>query len=78
VRYVDPETDGQKKDDKSWMSKLMFWKGGKSDISKAAQYRVYVKGGSDQSTVKVLTREGGTDVSDTSKKILGLLFEQLK
>jgi len=78
VRYVDPETDGQKKDDKGWMSKLMFWKSGKSDLGKAAQYRIYVKSEADKSTVKVLTREGGVEVSDTSKKILGLLFEQLK
>jgi len=78
VRYVDPETDGQQKEDKGWLSKLAFWKSGKADVNKAAQYRIYVKGDSDQSTVKILTREGGTDVSDTSKKILGLLFDQLK
>lgn len=77
VRYADPEVDGQQKEDKGWLSKLMFWKGGKSDI-KAAQYRIHVKGAGEQSSVKVLTREGGTDVSDTSKKILGLLFDQLK
>jgi outer membrane protein assembly factor BamC len=30
------------------------------------------------SVVQVLTREGGVDRSDTSKKILSLLHEQLK
>jgi outer membrane protein assembly factor BamC len=28
--------------------------------------------------VQVLTREGGVDRSETSKRILGLLYEQLK
>lgn len=78
VRYVDPEQDGGKKDDKGFLSKLMFWKG-KADPMQNMQFRVLVKGfGEDSSTVQVLTREGGVDKTDTSKKILGLLYEQLK
>ncbi len=77
VRYVDPEADTTKKDDKGFMSKLMFWKG-KPDPTQNMQFRVYVKGGETSSSVHVLTREGGVDKSDTSKKILGLLYEQLK
>jgi outer membrane protein assembly factor BamC len=76
VRYVDPEIDSAKKDDKGFMSKLMFWK--KSDPMQNTQYRVYVKGSGEATTVQVLTREGGIDKSDASKKILGLLYEQLK
>ncbi|MDO8932369.1 MAG: outer membrane protein assembly factor BamC, partial [Rhodocyclaceae bacterium] len=78
VRYVDPEADSAKKDDKGIMSKLMFWKGGKSDPTQNMQFRIYVKGEGDVSGVQVLTREGGIDKTDTSKKILGLLYEQLK
>jgi outer membrane protein assembly factor BamC len=78
VRYVDPEADGGKKDDKGFMSKLMFWKSGKSDPLANSQYRIFVKGDGDLSTVQVLTREGGIDKADSSKKILGLLYEQLK
>ncbi|OHC70127.1 MAG: hypothetical protein A2045_16590 [Rhodocyclales bacterium GWA2_65_20] len=77
VRYVDPEADSSKKQDKGFMSKLMFWKG-KPDPTRNMQYRIYVKGEGDASAVQVLTREGGVDKSDTSKKILGLLYEQLK
>ncbi|MCK9389214.1 MAG: outer membrane protein assembly factor BamC [Sulfuritalea sp.] len=79
VRYVDPEIDNKKKDsDKGFMSKLMFWKGGASDKPSQAQYRIHVKTTGESTTVQVLTREGGADQSDVSKRILGLLHEQLK
>jgi len=78
VRYVDPESDNSKKEDKGIMSKLMFWRSGKSDATQNVQYRIYVKSDGATSTVQVLTREGGVEKSDTSKKILGLLYEQLK
>lgn len=78
VRYVDPESDN-KKDDKGFFSKLAFWRSdSKADAANQPQYRIYIKGSGEASTVQVLTREGGVDKSDTSKKILGLLFEQLK
>jgi len=79
VRYVDPDIDSKKKDDdKGILSKLMFWKGGASDKPSQAQYRIHVKTAGESTTVQVLTREGGVDRSDTSKRILGLLHEQLK
>ncbi len=78
VRYVDPESDNSKKESTGFMSKLMFWKSGKPDVTQNVQYRVYVKGEGGASTVQVLTREGGVEKSETSKKILGLLFDQLK
>ncbi len=79
VRYVDPEVDSKKKDgDKGFLSKLMFWKGSASDKPNQSQYRIHVKTVGDTTTVQVLTREGGTDQSDVSKRILGLLHEQLK
>lgn len=79
VRYVDPEIDGRKKDDeKGILSKLMFWKGGAGDKPAQAQYRIHVKAGGETTTVQVLTREGGVDRSDVSKRILGLLHDQLK
>ena len=75
VRYVDPESDGQNKDP-GLMSKLAFWKSAPPDPQ--TKYRVFVKDGGSRTTVQVLSAEGGVDQSDTSKKILGLLFEQLK
>ena len=79
VRYVDPDIDGKKKaDDTGFMSKLMFWKGSTSDKPTQAQYRIHLKTTGESTTVQVLSREGGVDQSDTSKRILGLLYEQLK
>jgi outer membrane protein assembly factor BamC len=42
------------------------------------QYRILVKGEGKQSTVQVLTPEGGLDDTKTAKRILSLLYEQLK
>jgi outer membrane protein assembly factor BamC len=79
VRYVDPDVDARKKDeDKGIMSKLMFWKGSASDKPAQAQYRIYLKTTGETTSVQVMTREGGIDRSETSKRILGLLHEQLK
>jgi outer membrane protein assembly factor BamC len=78
VRYVDPDADAKKGDDKGIMSKLMFWKSGKDAADKDARYRIYVKGSGSNSTVQVLTREGGVDASETSHRILDLLLQQLK
>jgi outer membrane protein assembly factor BamC len=80
VRYVDPEADNQKKDDKGFMSKLAFWRSDdKSDKASAnGQYRIHIKDDGEHSVVQVLSREGGADKSETSRKILNLLYEQLK
>lgn len=79
VRYVDPETDLKTKKDDGFLSKLMFWKGsGKDSPDKAIQYRIHVKSAGDNTLVQILTREGGVDNSETSRKILGLLHDQLK
>lgn len=76
VRYVDPEADNQKKDD-GVLSKLAFWKGSNS-VNTQTQYRVFVRDAGSVSTVQVLSREGGADQSETSRKILALLYDQLK
>ena len=77
VRYVDPEIDNRKKDD-GWLAKLAFWKGSEPPASSKVQYRIHVGEAGTQSVVRVLTSEGGTDRSDTAKKILGLLQQQLQ
>jgi len=77
VRYVDPELDNTKKDD-GWVSKLAFWKSSEPPASSRIQYRIYVSDAGANSTVKVLSSEGGTDKSDTAKRILNLLLQQLQ
>ena len=77
VRYVDPERD-TKKTDTGWLSKLNFWKGSEPLANPKAQYRIHVSESGQNSTVQVLSSEGGTDKSDTARKILDLLYQQLQ
>ena len=77
VRYVDPDADNRSKKDTGLMSKLAFWKSD-TPVNSNAQYRIYVSEDGQQSVVKVLSAEGGTDKSETAKKILGLLLQQLQ
>ena len=79
VRYVDPERDAMdtaKKND-GVLSKLMFWRSSKGEF-KTEQYRVVVKDMKDTSQVLVLNKDGVDDKSETSRKILTLLQQQLK
>lgn len=77
VRYVDPELDNRKKDE-GWVSKLAFWQSSEAPASSKVQYRIYVSDAGAQSRVQVLSSEGGADKSETAKRILGLLLEQLQ
>ena len=78
VRYVDPDADAKNKKDEGFMSKMAFWKSSDKNLSKNSQFRIFIKAGSDNSTVQVLTKEGGVDTGDVSNQILSLLYEQLK
>lgn len=78
VRYVDPEAGAAKKDEKGWLDRLAFWRGGDKAVDARMQYRIHVQGEGADSRVRVLTREGGVDDSETARRILGLLFEQLR
>jgi len=77
VRYVDPEDDAVGKSNDSFLAKLMFWRD--PPDPKTGQYRVFVTERSgDASEVKVLNKDGVADSSDTAKRILSLLQQQLK
>ncbi|EXI80208.1 MAG: lipoprotein [Candidatus Accumulibacter sp. BA-94] len=77
VRYVDPETDNEKKEE-GFLSKLNPFKGS-SAAKPQTQYRILVLAtSSTQSTVQVVLSEGRVDQSETAKKILNLLYDQLK
>lgn len=77
VRYVDPEADNRKKD-VGILSRLAFWKSSELPAGAKVQYRIHVSEDGQQSVVKVLSNEGGTDKSETAKKILALLLQQLQ
>ena len=76
VRYADPEAD-KKKDSPGLLDRLAFWRSDDAKV-KAEQYRVQVRGASDNSEIVVLNKDGGAEQSSTAHRILTLLHEQLK
>ena len=76
VRYVD--TDAAKKKDGGWVDKLSFWKSSEPVVNPKTPYRIHVSESGQNTVVRVLTSEGGADQSETAKKILGLLYQQLQ
>ena len=76
VRYVDPQIDAQR-ETKGFLSSLAFWRSSKSDL-KPEQYRILVKEAGTLSEVQVLNKDGQPEKSDTGRRILSLLHEQLK
>jgi outer membrane protein assembly factor BamC len=76
VRYIDPKLDVESKKEAGWLSKIFSWNS--SDPPKAAQYRILVTDKQSESLVKVLNKDGAQEHSDTSNRILTLLYNQLK
>ncbi len=77
VRYIDPESDNKRVGEKSFFDKLAFWRKDTPDNLKP-QYRVRVADAGAASVVEVQNAQGEAENSPTGKRILGLLFEQLK
>jgi len=77
VRYIDPEADVQSGEKKGWLDKLAFWRS--TPKAQQPQYRIHVAdAGASMSQVEVQDLKGTREATSTGKKILGLLFEQLK
>jgi outer membrane protein assembly factor BamC len=77
VRYIDPDADVKSGQKEGFMNKLMFWKS--PPKSSQPQYRIHVAdAGASMSQVQVQDSKGSPEATPTGKKILGLLFEQLK
>jgi outer membrane protein assembly factor BamC len=76
VRYADPEASAEK-EKKSFLSSLAFWRSDDKKIV-AERYRVVVKEAKDDSLIAVQDKTGADVNSETSRRILALLHEQLK
>lgn len=76
VRYLDPEADVQTGEKKGFLDKLAFWRSDKPKDSQ--QYRIRVTDAGANSDVEVQTADGKSDTSPTAKRIMTLLFEQLR
>ena len=77
VRYIDPEADAASRSNERFVDKLMFWKAPpKRD---QPQYRIHVgEAGAGMSQVQVQNAQGTAETSATGRRILALLFDQLK
>ncbi|HEX9584550.1 MAG TPA: outer membrane protein assembly factor BamC [Gammaproteobacteria bacterium] len=71
VRYIDPDTAGKKK---GFFGRLFS---GKENETKN-EYQILVKGEASESRVEVLNKDGTPEQSNTSGRILTLLYDQLK
>jgi len=79
VRYIDPEAEAPKTagEKTSFVDKLMFWRAPPKNSQ--PQYRIHVAdAGTNTSQVQVQNSQGAPENSATGRKILGLLYEQLK
>ena len=81
VRYVDTEKDAtkpKKQTEQGFFDKLKFWKSD-TPADKLPQYRVYVAdAGAGMSQVAVQDSQGAAETGATGKRILTLLYDQLK
>jgi outer membrane protein assembly factor BamC len=76
VRYIDPEVPGNTSNE-GWLDKLAFWRSAPKPAE--PQFRIVVTdSGANLSKVVVQSVSGETDSSATGKRILALLYEQLK
>ena len=71
VRYIDPDAAGKKK---GFFRRLFS----KKEKEPTNEYQIFVKGDESASRVEVRNKEGATENSKTSERILTLLHEQLK
>ena len=79
VRYADTDaSDMARKDgEKGLLSKLQFWKSNDATV-KAEQFRVHIRQFAGKSVVQVLTKDGAQANTQTTRRIVALLYEQLK
>jgi outer membrane protein assembly factor BamC len=78
VRYVDADTDMKRKDaEKSMLSKLAFWNSDDKSL-KADQYRVHIRQFAGKCVVQILGKDGTQANTDTTRRIVALLYEQLR
>ena len=77
VRYIDPESDTSAEKKEGFWESLKFWKS--SPKASQPQYRIHVSDASGGlSQVDVQNAQGSPETGATGKRILTLLFDQLK
>ncbi len=79
VRYADSDaSDMARKDgERGLLSKLAFWRTDDKGV-KAEQYRVHIRQFAGKSVVQVLDKDSAQANTQTTRRIVALLYEQLK
>ena len=80
VRYADTDAQDMAKKDgekEGFLSKLAFWKSSDNTV-KAEQYRVHIRQFAGKCVVQILTKDGAQANTQTTRRIVALLHEQLK
>ena len=79
MRYADSDAQGMAKKDeeKGILSKLQFWKSSDPSV-KAEQYRVHIRQFAGKCVVQILNTDGTQANTQTTRRIIALLHEQLK
>jgi outer membrane protein assembly factor BamC len=76
VRYIDPQIDNDSKKDDGLLAKFAFWRGKKDEST--PQLRIKLLETGDKSRVTVTGSEGKPVDAATQKKIVNLLYKELK
>lgn len=77
VRYADPDAITTKKESEGWLSKINIFKS-KDKAVPTEQYQIKVTDADAKTQVVVLSKGGQPEESQTSRRILSLLQEDLK
>jgi outer membrane protein assembly factor BamC len=76
VRYIDPQIDNDSKQDEGLFSKLAFWRSKEEKTS--PQLQIKVSGQGERTRVAVVGSEGKAVDPNTQKRIINLLYKELK
>jgi len=79
VRYADTDANDMTRKDgeKGLLSRLAFWKSSDAAV-KAEQYRVHIRQFAGKCVVQVLNKDGAQANTQTTRRIVALLHEQLR
>jgi outer membrane protein assembly factor BamC len=79
VRYADTDANdmARKDGEKGFLSKLAFWKSNDPTL-KAEQYRVHIRQFAGKCVVQILNKDGAQANTQTTRRIVALLHDQLK
>ncbi|THF65748.1 outer membrane protein assembly factor BamC [Pseudothauera nasutitermitis] len=78
VRYVDPQIDNESARKEGFLSRLAFWRSSEKVAAAGSEYRLRLRGSGDATTIAVLSTTGEEDNSETARRMLGLLHQQLR